>query len=96
MNLRDFKKEVEYFIGEFVDDCTLFIAINPHKSTDKMIDVQNAAIDLYNDMKDKANAKVEKKDRKTWFAGLRKEMYEKLDALYEQLSAIVSEKDGEE
>ena len=96
MNLRDFKKEVEYFIGEFVDDCTLFIAINPHKSTDKMIDVQNAAIDLYNDMKDKANAKVEKKDRKNWFAGLRKEMYEKLDALYEQLSAIVSERDGEE
>ena len=96
MNLRDFKKEVEYFIGEFVDDCTLFIAINPHKSTDKRIDVQNAAIDLYNDMKDKANAKVEKKDRKNWFAGLRKEMYEKLDALYEQLSAIVSEKDGEE
>ena len=96
MNLRDFKKEVEYFIGEFVDDCTLFIAINPHKSTDKMIDVQNAAIDLYNDMKDKANAKVEKKDRKNWFAGLRKEMYEKLDDLYEQLSAIVSEKDGEE
>lgn len=96
MNLRDFKKEVEYFIGEFVDDCTLFIAINPHKSTDKMIDVQNAAIGLYNDMKDKANAKVEKKDRKNWFAGLRKEMYEKLDALYEQLSAIVSEKDGEE
>ena len=96
MNLRDFKKEVEYFIGEFVDDCTLFIAIDPHKSTDKMVDVQNAAIDLYNDMKDKANAKVEKKDRKNWFAGLRKEMYEKLDALYEQLSAIVSEKDGEE
>ena len=96
MNLRDFKKEVEYFIGEFVDDCTLFIAINPDKSTDKMVDVQNAAIDLYNDMKDKANAKVEKKDRKNWFAGLRKDMYEKLDALYEQLSAIVSEKDGEE
>ena len=96
MNLRDFKKEVEYFIGEFVDDCTLFSAINPDKSTDKMVDVQNAAIDLYNDMKDKANAKVEKKDRKNWFAGLRKEMYEKLDALYEQLSAIVSEKDGEE
>ena len=96
MNLRDFKKEVEYFIGEFVDDCTLFIAINPHKTTDKMVDVQNAAIDLYNDMKDKANAKVEKKDRKNWFAGLRKEMYEKLDALYEQLSAIVSERDGEE
>lgn len=33
MNLRDFKKDVEYFVGEFVDDCSLFIALNPHKCT---------------------------------------------------------------
>ena len=96
MNLRDFKKDVEYVVGEFVDDCTLFLAINPHKATDEVAAVIEEAVDLYNDMKDKANAKVEKKDRKNWFAGLRKEMYEKLDALYEKLSAIVSEKDGEE
>ena len=89
MNLRDFKKEVEYFIGEFVDDCTLFIAINPHKSTDKMIDVQNAAIDLYNDMKDKANEKVEGNLR-TYFNGLRKEMCTKVDELYERLSAVIT------
>ena len=49
----------------------------------------------YNDLKDKANAKVEPKMRKAWFAGLRKEMFEKTDALYEKLSAIVAEKDGE-
>ena len=92
MNLRDFKKDVEYFVGEFVDDCSLFIALNPHKDQDKVADVISEAVDLYNDLKDKANAKVEPKQRKVWFAGLRKEMYEKTDALYEKLSAIVAAK----
>ena len=95
MTLRDFKKDVEYFVGEFVDDCSLFITLNPHKSTEKMAEVVSEAVDLYNDLKDKANAKVEPKMRKSWFAGLRKEMFEKTDALYEKLSAIVAEKDGE-
>ena len=95
MTLRDFKKDVEYFVGEFVDDCSLFITLNPHKSTEKMADVVSEAVDLYNDLKDKANAKVEPKMRKAWFSGLRKEMFEKTDALYEKLSAIVAEKDGE-
>ena len=95
MTLRDFKKDVEYFVGEFVDDCSLFITLNPHKSTEKMAEVVSEAVDLYTDLKDKANAKVEPKMRKAWFAGLRKEMFEKTDALYEKLSAIVAEKDGE-
>ena len=95
MTLRDFKKDVEYFVGEFVDDCSLFITLNPHKSTEKMAEVVSEAVDLYNDLKDKANAKVEPKMRKAWFAGLRKEMFEQTDALYEKLSAIVAEKDGE-
>ena len=90
MTLRDFKKDVEYFVGEFVDDCSLFITLNPHKSTEKMAEVVSEAVDLYNDLKDKANAKVEPKMRKAWFAGLRKEMFEKLDELCEKLSAVVS------
>ena len=49
MNLRDFKKDVEYFVGEFVDDCSLFIALNPHKDQDKVADVISEAVDLYND-----------------------------------------------
>ncbi len=92
MKLRDFKKDVEYFIGEFVDDCSLFITLNPHKSSDKMTEIISEAVDLYNDMKDRANAKVEAGKRKAWFAGLRKEMFEKVDALYEKLSAVVAEK----
>lgn len=46
MTLRDFKKDVEYFVGEFVDDCSLFITLNPHKSTEKMAEVVSEAVDL--------------------------------------------------
>lgn len=95
MNLRDFKKDVEYIVGDFVDDCSLFIALNPHKSSEKLAEVISEAVDLYNELKDKANAKVEPKQRKAWFATLRKDMFEKTNALYEKLSAIVTTKDAE-
>lgn len=89
MNLRDFKKDVEYFVGEFVDDCSLFVSMNPGKATDELAGVIEEAVNLYNDLKDKANVKVEGK-KAAYFNGLRKEMLEKMDALYEKLSGIVS------
>ncbi len=89
MNLRDFKKDVEYFVGEFVDDCALFVSLNPAKATDEVAGIIEEAVDLYNDLKDQANAKVEGR-KAAYFAGLRKEMFEKVDALYERLSDIVA------
>ena len=89
MNLRDFKKDVDYFVGEFVDDCALFITLYPTKATDEVADIIEEAVNLYNDLKDKANAKVEGK-KAAYFADLRKEMFEKVDGLYEKLSAIVA------
>ena len=91
MNLRDFKKDVEFFVGEFVDDCSLFLAYNPNKASDELAAVIEEAVDLFNDMKDKACEKVEG-NKRLYFAGLRKEMFEKLDALYEKLSDIVAKK----
>lgn len=92
MNLRDFKKDVEYFVGEFVDDCSLFLTLNPHKANDKVNSIIEEAVELYNDMKDRANAKVQGR-KGAYFAGLRKEMFEKVDSLYERLSDIVAEKE---
>lgn len=93
MNLRDFKKDVEYFVGAFVDDCVLFLTLNPAKANDAVAEVIEEAVELYNDLKDKANDKVEG-NKKLYFAGLRKEMFEKTDALYEKLSNIVANKDN--
>ena len=46
------------------------------------------AIDLYNDLRDKANAKPEG-GKKAYYNGLRKELLEKTDALYDKLSQLV-------
>lgn len=89
MNLRDIKKDIEYIIGEFIDDCTLFIALNPGKNSDEVAKIIDEAVDLYNELKDKINAKVEG-NRKVYYNGIRKELFERTDALCEKLSSAVS------
>jgi len=91
MNLRDFKKDVDYIVGEFVDDCTLFLSVNTGKAAEKVEAVIDEAVELYNSLKDKANVKIEGKKSK-YFDSLRKEMLEETDALYEKLSDIVAHK----
>ncbi len=88
MNLRDIKKDIEYFIGEFIDDCTLFVALNPHKNSEEVNSIIDEAVNLYNDLKDKINHPAEGK-KKAYYDGIRKELIEKLDELSEKLSAAV-------
>lgn len=98
MNLRDIKKDIEYFIGEFIDDCTLFVTLNPSKETAEVNKIIEEAVDLYNDLKNRINAapKPEGKTRKdkkslaAYYNGIRKEMIEKLDELSEKLSSVIS------
>lgn len=89
MNLRVYKKDIEYFIGEFIDDCTLFAAVNPHKNDDELAAIIDEAVELYNDLKEKGNHAPEGK-KAAYYNGLRKEMFEKLDGLCEKLSTVVS------
>ena len=49
MNLRVFKKDIEYFVAEFIDDCALFVALNPHKDSDEIAQIIDEAVELYND-----------------------------------------------
>ena len=51
MNLRVFKKDIEYFVAEFIDDCALFVALNPHKDADEISQIIDEAVDLYKDLK---------------------------------------------
>lgn len=90
MNLRDIKKDIEYVLSAFVDDCYTFATINPEASDDALSALLDEAIDLYNEFKDKANCKVEG-SKKTYFRALRLEILEKTDALYTKLSDIVKE-----
>ena len=88
MNLRVFKKDIEYFVGEFIDDCALFVALNPSKDSDEIATIIDEAVDLYNELKQKANHPEGNKG--AFYSNLTKEMFEKIDALCEKLSAVVS------
>ena len=88
MNLRVFKKDIEFFVGEFIEDCALFEALNPHKDADEISQIIDEAVDLYNDLKCRANHP--EGNKKAFYNAIYKEMFEKLDALCEKLSAVVS------
>ena len=87
MNLRDIKKDIEYVIGAFVDDCALFLSVHPGKNADGIADLIDGAVDLFNDLRDKL-AHPEG-NKKAFYNGVRKELLEKTDALYDRLSEEV-------
>ena len=87
MNLRVIKKDIEYFIGEFIDDCSLFVALNPHKDSDAIAAIIDESVDLYNNLKNKVNHP--EGNKKTFYNNIRKEMFEKIDELCEKLSSTI-------
>ena len=91
MNLRDIKKDIEYVIGAFIDDCSLFSSLNQKADDEALGGLFGEAVELYNDLRDKVNAKVEgKKGHKAaYYAGIRKELLEKTDDLYKKLSDLI-------
>lgn len=89
MNLRDIKKDIDYVLSAFIEDCTVCVAVNPKNNDEAISALMEKAIDLYNELRDKVNAKAEG-SKKAYFNALRKEVLEKTDALYTQLSEVVS------
>jgi hypothetical protein len=89
MNLRDIKKDIQYVIGAFIDDCTLFLNMNPGKNADEITALIDKAVDLYNDLRDKVVKSAGAEKPKVCYTSIRKELFEKTDALYDELSAAV-------
>ena len=90
MNLRDIKKDIQYVIGAFIDDCTLFLNMNPDsKNADEITGLIDKAVDMYNDLRDKVVKSAGAENPKLCFDSIRKELLEKTDALYDELSAAV-------
>lgn len=90
MNLRDVKKDIQYVVGAFIDDCTLFLDTNPGQKADKLADLIDKAVDLYNDLRDRVVA-APKEGVKAYINAIRKDLLEKVDALYDELAAVAKE-----
>ena len=90
MNLRDIKKDIEYVLSAFVEDCSVVACVNPKVTDGSVSELMEEAIELYNELRDKVSAKIEG-SKKAYYNDLRKEVLAKTDALYEKLSAAVKE-----
>ena len=87
MNLRDIKKDIDYVLSAFIEDCSLVAAVNSKVSEDQASSLMEEAIDLYYELRDKVG-KPDSAPRQ-YYNALRKEVLERTDALYEKLSAAV-------
>jgi len=88
MNLRNIKKDIDYVLSAFIEDCTIVAAVNTKASTETIEKLYEEAVELYNELRDKVNVKADC-PKKAYYNALRKEILEKTDALYERLSAAV-------
>ena len=87
MNLRDIKKDIDYVIGAFVDDCGLFLSVHKGENVEEVANLIDEAVDLFNDLR---NRSVNPEgNKRAWYLAIRKELVEKVDALYDKLSAAV-------
>lgn len=91
MNLRDFKKDIEYVLGAFIDDCSVFANFNPQATEEEVTKLFEEAVSLYNELKDKVNARDIEGSKRTYYNNLRQEVLTRTDELYEKLSSIVKE-----
>ncbi|MBQ0127612.1 MAG: hypothetical protein MJY91_05530 [Bacteroidales bacterium] len=88
MNLRDIKKDIDYVLSAFLEDCAVVATINSKASVEEVEKLYEEAVDLYNELRDKAAAKYES-GAKAHFNGLRKEILERTNDLYIKLSDAV-------
>lgn len=51
MNLRDIKKDIEYVLSAFVEDCSIFATVNSNASEDSIAKLLDEAVATYNEFK---------------------------------------------
>ena len=94
MNLRDIKKDIDYVLSSFIEDCATCVAVNPKADDKAVAGLMEEAVDLYNELRDKVAAKQIEGSKKVYYNALRKEILERTDALYSKLSEAIA-KTGE-
>ena len=88
MNLRDIKKDIEFLIGDFVEDCLLFAMLHPEKDITAVEGLINEASDLADSLFDKVNHPAPDVKARTYYNRVGAELLTGLDGLYERLSAL--------
>ncbi len=95
MNLRVLKKDIEFLTNDFISDCVLFSDLHPESNEEEVRKLIVEAVEMANDLFDRANHPENKKDAKAvkaHYKAICSDCQSSLDALYEKLSGLVKNK----
>lgn len=89
-SLRILKKDIDYLIGQVLEDSYFTVYFHPDKK-DRAFEIMQEAANLRNELFDRANSPVEKHNKslvKKHYAQIRRDMFTGVDSLFEKLSSI--------
>lgn len=107
MNLRVTKKDITYFVNDFISDCLIFDDFNEGKKNEQVRGLVAEALVLGDSLFQKVNhplkdenaeggnkksVKMTGKELASHYKAVNKELLEGLDKLYQKLSALAKEK----
>lgn len=90
MNLRKFKKDIDSVIGAFQEDAFSVLQYNKKVDVDAVCDLIEKAVDLFNNIREKANGCAETGNIKPYFRKLVEEAVIGVEDLNRKLSELVS------
>ena len=88
MNLRVIKKDIEFLVGDFIEDCLLFAMFHEEVPTEKVEVLMNEANDLADDLIAKVNHPQTEGKLKAYYNQIVKDLHAGLDDLCGKLSAL--------
>lgn len=87
--VRNLKRDIDYLVSEIISDCYTCLAIGHSEKTDEVFEVIAGAVEMRNNLFERANHPAEKNNRrlvKKHYAQLRLDMFMTVDALFVKLS----------
>ena len=84
------KKDIDYLVSEVISNCYTCLYFHPEKGRAEIFSIIEDAVDLRNELIDKATNPAEPKNRslvRKHYLALRNDMFTKIDELFERLSA---------
>ena len=100
MNLRTIKKDVDFLVGEVIDDALIYLELNDNANEDKVGEIIGAALDLEDELLEKINSlpkapKARKEKLRTkggnakkYYKEVEQELIAGIDNLYQELSKL--------
>lgn len=84
---RILKKNVNYLFGDLIDECYLWMLVNPEKDATKANEIVDEAVEYYDDVMSKiANREIENANK--YFSILNNEVEEKATELVDKINAL--------